>query len=413
MNLVENIKEGIRSISSNLLRTILTALIVAIGITSLVGILTAIDGIQNSVSDSLSDLGVNTFDIYSKRNRRGHSGGVTEKSYPAIKLKEAQRFTENYNYPSNVVSLSTSVTSIAEVKYKSEKTNPNVWVIGANQEYVALKGLNLEKGRNFSAIENQYGTNVAIIGLDVKKSLFKDSENPIGLEIMVLGFKYRIIGVLEEKGQIGGGNSTDNSVIIPIASASKAGASRDLRYSLTIGITTGAELDAAMGEATSLMRQIRHDRLGDDNSFELNKSETLADTMAEITNVMRIGGFGIGFITLLGASIALMNIMMVSVTERTREVGVRKALGATPLRIRQQFIIEAIVVCLMGGIAGVLMGIGVGNLISSIIGIGGFIVPWVWMIMGFIICIVVGVISGYWPAYKASKLDPIESLRFE
>lgn len=412
MNLIENIKEGMRSIGSNLLRTVLTALIVAIGITSLVGILTAIDGIQNSVSDSLSDLGVNTFDIYSKRNRRGHSGGVTEKSYPAIKLKEAQRFTKNYNYPSNV-SLSTDVTSIAEVKYKSEKTNPNVWVIGANQEYVALKGLNLEKGRNFSAIENQYGTNVAIIGLDVKKALFKESEDPIGREITVLGFKYRIIGLLQEKGQIGGGNSTDNSIIMPIVSASKAGATRVLRYNLTIGITTGAELDAAMGEATALMRQIRHDRLGDDNSFELTKSETLAETMAKITDVMRIGGFGIGFITLLGASIALMNIMMVSVTERTREVGVRKALGATPLRIRQQFIIEAIVVCLMGGIAGVLMGIGVGNLISSVIGVGGFIVPWTWMIMGFIICIVVGVVSGYWPAYKASKLDPIESLRFE
>lgn len=412
MNLVENIKEGIRSISSNLLRTILTALIVAIGITSLVGILTAIDGIQNSVSDSLSDLGVNTFDIYSKRNRRGHSGGVSEKAQPPIKLKEAQLFVDKYNYPSDV-SLSTNVTQIAEVKFKSEKTNPNVWVKGANHEYVALEGLNIEKGRNFSSIEDQYGTNVAIIGQDLLASLFKNNEDPIGQEISLLGFKYRVIGVLEEKGQMGGGSSVDNSVIIPIASASKAGADRILRYSLTVGITTGAELDVAMGEATALMRQIRHDRLGDDNSFEITKSETLAETMAEVTDVMRIGGFGIGFITLLGASIALMNIMMVSVTERTREVGVRKALGATPLRIRQQFLIEAIVVCLMGGVAGVFMGMGVGNLIASIIGVGGFVVPWLWMLMGFVICVIVGVISGYWPAYKASKLDPIESLRFE
>ena len=124
-------------------------------------------------------------------------------------------------------------------------------------------------------------------------------------------------------------------------------------------------------------------------------------------------GFGIGFITLLGASIALMNIMLVSVTERTREVGVRKALGATPLRIRQQFIIEAIVVCLLGGIAGVLLGIAIGNLISSIIGIEGFVVPWIWVIVGLIVCIIVGLISGYYPANKAAKLDPIESLRFE
>lgn len=412
MNLLENIKEGIRSITSNLLRTILTALIVAIGITSLVGILTAIDGIQNSVTDSLSDLGVNTFDIKSIRNRRGRSEGVSNKNYPPIKLKEVQHFVDKYDYPSTV-SLSTNVTGVAEVKHKSEKTNPNVWILGANHEYVALKGLDLAQGRNFSAIENQYGSNVAIIGKDIIDALYSENEDPLNSEISVLGTKFLVIGVLEERGQIGGGNSSDNSVIIPLYSANKISGQRILQYNLTVGITTGAEMDVAMGEATALMRNIRKDRIGDPNSFEIAKSETLADTMAEVTGYMRIGGFGIGIITLLGASIALMNIMMVSVTERTREVGVRKALGATPLRIRQQFIIEAVVVCMMGGIGGVLLGIGVGNLISSVIGVGGFIVPWVWIIMGFVICIVVGVVSGYWPAYKASKLDPIESLRFE
>lgn len=412
MNLIENIREGLRSVNANLLRTILTALIVALGITSLVGILTAIDGIQYSVTDSLSELGVNTFDIYSKRNRGGRRGGITEKSYPPLKLKEAQRFVNNYSYPADI-SLSTGVTGVAEVKYKSEKTNPNVRVTGANEEYVALEGLNIEKGRNFSIIEMQYGTNVAIVGKDVVDALMKNNQNPLNEEISVLGSKYKIIGVLEEKGQIGGGGGPDNSVIIPIINASRLSSNRDLRYGLTIGIDNPNDLDFAMGEATGLMRQIRQDRLGEDNSFEIAKSESLAERLEQVTSVMRLGGFGIGFITLLGASIALMNIMLVSVTERTREVGVRKALGATPLRIRQQFIIEAIVVCLLGGITGVLLGIGIGNLISRVIGIEGLVLPWIWIFVGLVVCIVVGLLSGYYPARKASKLDPIESLRFE
>jgi putative ABC transport system permease protein len=172
-------------------------------------------------------------------------------------------------------------------------------------------------------------------------------------------------------------------------------------------------MDYAMGEATGVMRSIRRDRPGDLNSFELEKSETLAQELESITSGLRMGGFGIGFITLLGASIALMNIMLVSVTERTREVGVRKALGATPLRIRQQFVIEAIVVCLLGGIAGIIMGILIGNLLSRAMGITLFVVPWTWMTVGMAVCVFVGLISGYYPAHKASRLDPIESLRFE
>ena len=412
MDIVENIKEGLRSVKANLLRSILTSLIVAIGITSLVGILTAIDGIEQSVNESLSSLGVNTFDVRSKTNRDSNNKGVTEKVYPQIRLTEAQAFISQYKVPATK-SLSANLTSIAEVKHASEKTNPNVLIKGSNEEYAAIKALEMQEGRNFSRLEIEHGSPVAILGYKVYKALYEEKDKKvIGSEVTFLGAQFRVIGFLKEKGQLSEDNY-DNMVLIPILKANQLSKGKGLRYELTIGINDPTQLEYAMGEATGLMRTIRHDRIGEPNSFELEKSETLAENMASITSGLRIGGFSVGFITLLGASIALMNIMLVSVTERTREVGVRKALGATPLRIRQQFVIEAIVVCLLGGIAGVILGIVIGNLMSRAMGIDAFVVPWLWMIVGMIICVVVGLISGYYPAHKASKLDPIESLRFE
>ncbi|HNP08432.1 MAG TPA: ABC transporter permease [Cyclobacteriaceae bacterium] len=411
MNLLENFKEGLRSVQANLLRSILTALIVAIGITSLVGILTAIDGIEYSVSESLSSLGVNTFDIYSKRNRNRNQQGLKEEVVRPVYLQDMEKFIDRFGIPSSI-SLSANLTQIAEVKHGSKKTNPNIGVMGVNEEYLAIKGLNIDRGRNLSSIETEFGSKVAILGSKVVDAIFEDNEDPINSEVSFKGTRFRVIGVLVEKGQLSEDNY-DNMVFIPVIVANQLASGRGLEYNLTIGITDASQLELAMGEATGLMRSIRQDRVGEPNSFEMEKSETLAENLESITGALRIGGFGVGFITLLGASIALMNIMMVSVTERTREVGVRKALGATPLRIRQQFVIEAIVVCILGGIAGIIMGIGIGNLISSAIGVDSFVIPWLWMLVGLIICVVVGLMSGYYPAYKASKLDPIESLRFE
>jgi len=411
MNLEENIKEGLRSVQANLLRSVLTAAIVAIGITSLVGILTAIDGIENSVNSSLADLGVNSFEIYSKVNRSTSTAGVVQKNYEKVNLNQANRFVKQYNFPS-AISIHTSLTGTAEVKRNSKKTNPNISVRGVNEEYLAIKGLEFHKGRNFSSIEIEYGSNVIVLGKKVFDVLFNANEDPTNAEVSFYGNKFRVIGVLVEKGQMAESNY-DNSVYVPIIAANRLAGGRSLFYTITIGITDMTQMENAIGEATGLMRKIRNDQLGDENSFTIEKSETLADSFNSIISALQFGGFGVGFITLLGATIALMNIMMVSVTERTREVGIRKALGATPKRIRQQFLIEAIVVCLLGGFAGVVLGVAIGNLFAKILSIDSFVLPWLWITVGLVICIVVGLISGYYPAYKASKLDPIDSLRFE
>jgi putative ABC transport system permease protein len=200
-------------------------------------------------------------------------------------------------------------------------------------------------------------------------------------------------------------------IIIPLETARRL-ANSSLDYRISIAVDDPGAIEYTMGEATGLMRGIRQDAAGTPLSFEIAQSKSLSERLDEMSSYLRIGGFTIGFITLLGASIALMNIMMVSVTERTREIGVRKAMGATPLKIRLQFLIESVVICQLGGIGGIILGLSIGNIITSLTG-GSFIIPWLWIFVAVIIGMVVGILSGYIPAYKASKLDPIESLRFE
>lgn len=411
MNITENIKEGLRAIRSNTLRTVLTALIIAIGITALVGILTAIDGIQASVDSNLADLGANSFEINKKgQGGRRRQGGRSEKVYPDITYKEALAY-KNLFQKASQISVSTDVSFNAEVKHGSISTNPNSQVTGIDENYLQSKGFDLSKGRGFSTTELKYGVPVAIIGQELAEKLFPKI-SPLNNFVQVLGARYMVVGVIESSGGGLGGNGSNRTVLVPLENANQLGAGKTLTYKITT-ISKGGNIDNVMGEATGVMRLVRHDKTGQPNSFEISKSESLASAMESITGSLRGAGFGIGFITLLGAAIGLMNIMLVSVTERTKEIGVRKALGATPSRIRQQFLVEAVVICLLGGIGGIILGILIGNAVSSLTGASGFIVPWLWIMVGLVVCVGVGILSGYYPAYKASKMDPIESLRFE
>ncbi len=410
MNLKENIREGVRSIKSNLLRTILTASIIAIGITSLVGILTAIDGIKSSIDTSFSSLGANSIDISRKRPDRTVKDGKEQKRFPLLQKDEVMEFKEKFTEGTTTLQL--QISGSAEIKRLSKKTTPNFSVRGIDENYMVTKNYNIENGRNFSRLDIRNGSNFVIIGYEVVNNLFKD-EDPVNKKISFYGNKYIVIGVLEKKGGFGGATYADRTVFVPLKNAISIAGRGYLNYNVTINVKDPTKMEHSLGEATSLMRTIRRDPIGTENSFDIKINKTLEDELDELSSYLRIGGFSIGFITLIGASIGLMNIMLVSVKERTREIGIRKAIGATPQKIRLQFLIEAILICILGGLAGVVIGLGIGNIVSNLIKSGNFVAPWEWVALGFVVCLVVGLISGYYPAYKASKLDPIDALRYE
>lgn len=412
MNIKENIAEGLRSIKGNLLRTILTALIISLGITSLVGILTAIDGIQSSVDNSFSGLGANSFDIRNRPANQIRREGQKEKRFKNIYYRQAVRYKSLFSTKGKV-SLKTNVSNNAIAKYLSKKTNPNTRLIGIDDNFIELKGYKIGGGRNFSTNEFNNAINVCLLGVDVIDQLIEKG-SPINQEILVNGIKLKVIGILAKKGNMMGGGD-DRVIMVPLETGRKMAVGRNLTFDITTSSTKVNNLDNFMEEARGVMRKVRMDPITADDSFSLDRSDSIAKSFESITSSLQLGGFVIGFITLLGASIALMNIMMVSVSERTREIGIRKSLGATPYRILQQFLIEAIVICLIGGIGGIILAIPIGNLIAQGIssGAASFIIPWLWMTVGIIICVLVGLFSGIYPAFKASKLDPVDALRYE
>lgn len=404
----ENLRIAFNSIRSNLLRSILTVFIIAFGIMALVGILTAIDSIKGSINNQFRSMGANTFSIVNRDNRV-HVGGRVER-FTNIEYRDAMKFKEEFDFPA-LVSISTSASDMATVKYKSKKTNPNIPVVGSDENYLLTSGYEINQGRNFSVNDVISNAHVVIIGSGLGKEIFDKDENPLDKIISIGNGKYKIIAILKEKGS-SFGSEGDKICILPITSVRQYFSRPNMNFRISVLPNDSKLLKAALNEAEGIFRVIRKLRSFDNNNFSIETSDSLSNLLIKNISYVTIAATIIGIITLFGAAIGLMNIMLVSVTERTREIGIRKAIGAKASTIRRQFLYESVLIGQLGGFFGIILGILIGNVVSLVTG-GIFIIPWFWILSGVILCFLVGLISGLFPAIKASKLDPIISLRYE
>lgn len=405
-NFLFNTELAYRSVRTNKLRTGITVGIIALGIMALVGILTAIEGLKSSIYSSFSGMGANTFQITNEILKNIHTS-VNERS---ISYRDAVDFKKRFSFPA-VVGLSMIGTRSATVKYGTRKTNPNIQVMGVDENYTNISSTDLVTGRNFSLGEINNGNYVCILGNSIAKKLFNDKiDNALNAVITVGFVKYRVIGVAESKGSSMISN-VDNNVFIPLQNARSVYGGNN-SFVISVKVPAVSMMDIAAEEAEGLFRIIRKVPLNASSNFGVNKNDSLASMLIENIKIVTGAALFIGLITLLGAAIGLMNIMLVSVAERTREIGISKALGAKSSSVKRQFLTEAVMISLAGGVIGVLAGILIGNVVSLLLN-SGFIIPWVWISIGMILCSIVGLASGYYPAAKASKLDPIEALRYE
>src|SRR5260221_2817996 len=411
-----------RTVRSNKLRTGITVAIIAFGIMALVGINTAINAMKQKFTESFSAMGANGFTIHYRKWFNFNGGGVkaqkrglrekkSNSQVPITKM-QAETFLARYQYPA-VVSLNFQGTQDAVVSLGSKKTNPNVRVMGADEFYAELNGYSLATGRNLNALDIQSGRNVCIIGSTIAQKFFgSNPEAPLEKIIRVNNLPFRVIGVLEEKGSTFG-MSYDNLVITSYNNVRRFfNTNTNASFNIQVKVADVKVIDGAIDQAEGVFRPVRRlDGMGGEN-FMIDKSDTFVALLLKNLSFITLSAGIIGLITLIGAAIGLMNIMLVAVTERTKEIGLVKAIGGRRKHVRQQFLWESVLISLMGAAFGVVLGVIVGNIFSLVLSTG-FVVPWVWVIGGIFICSLVGVLAGLYPSWKAARLNPIEALRYE
>ncbi len=416
-----------KNVRGNKLRTAITVIIMALGIFALILIITAIKAASNSLTSSFSTMGANSFSLrFKDRNINfggGRRKGTTKSSKSKLNQKnsnngipisysEAKEFKERYNFPGAMVSLALRGPAGIVVNTGNKKTNPDVNVYGGDENYLELNGYKIAYGRNFTPTEVEAGGNVCMLGSAVTAKLFAaNNAKALDAIVNVDHIPYRVIAVLEDKGSSAFFN-TSKIIITSFNNVRRLYSTQNTSYNIAVMVTDLKLMDIATGEAKGTFRPIRKLEVKDDDNFFIDKSDSIAESLLTNLGFLEKGTIGIAFITLIGAAIGLMNIMLVAVNERTKEIGLSKALGGTKKDIRAQFLFESILISLMGAVAGIVAGILMGNVVALLLHTG-FVVPWGWVLAAIFVCSLVGLVSGLYPAYKASKLDPIVALRYE
>lgn len=410
MVITEVIKLSLGTIKANKLRAALTLSGIIIGVFSIIAIMTLLNALQAGIEGGLSQLGSNTFQIQKMPvlNFGGPGRWAKYRNRPDITYEQGLRLIEKatlYKY----ISLEDWQSSKI-FKYGKEATNPNMSIVGTNLDFPACNDYMVKEGRYFTQNDINNASSFTVIGLEVVGKLFP-MENPIGKSIILDNHEFKVIGIFEGKGE-SFGQSMDNFAAIPITKSQSIYGKSDRSINIAVQAPSRELYNETMENIISTMRVIRNVKPGEDNNFEIFSNESLINTVNNFTKYFKYGAGFISFIALLAAGIGIMNIMLVSVTERTREIGIRKAVGAKNTSILYQFLIEAVILCEIGGIFGILLGIITGNLLGIYLNTV-VVIPYDWVIIGLIICSAVGIIFGVYPAYKAAKLNPIDSLRYE
>lgn len=409
MNIKESILMAFESVRANKLRASLTLLSIAIGVFSIIGVGTLIDSLNDTVSGTLDDMGENTF-LVTKMPLVGGGGRSWRKlmSRKAINFTQVKELKKRMKTTQNICTFSEK--NGYKIKSGDLETNSDVKVAGVDENYFLNYNLKIAKGRVLTEYDVQNKKNVAVIGNDLVVKIFPNI-NPIGKTIRIKSQNYLVIGVGETKGALLG-QSQDNYAIIPVTTFMQYYSSEWESLGIMIRADSKIALNPTMDETIGIMRSIRNIEPGGDNDFEIATNESISDQFSGFTSYLAYFGFICGFISLLAAGVGIMNIMLVAVKERTREIGIRKAVGARQSWILMQFMIETITLCQIGGIIGIILGVGLAFTLGALVGMK-LTVPIFWIVISLLICTALGIASGVYPAYKAAKLDPIDALRYE